>query len=225
MKVLNICVPNANIFHSWLCALKTCSYHLCRTAYMCCILVILTVYYVIHACNISQENSVNGVRMWLDREEEPGRLLTILILFVLYMKASRRIRLLFTLLVGPILAHSCWVHIFSCLSRERTIHYMIVLIPTVLLPYALVSNSYLVMIFFIHIIHEKFEFTSHAHSQSFANITHTLLTWLRIYRIVILLLSRKNQAQMKNLWCSFVPQHSSTFGSRFGTVRLGHRLS
>ncbi len=66
--------------------------------------------------------------------------------------------------------HICWVRTFSCLSRERTIHYTIVLIPTVFLPYALVSNCYLVTIFFIHIIREKFEFISHAHSWSFANI-------------------------------------------------------
>ncbi len=47
---------------------------------------------------------------------------------------------------------------------------MIVLIATVFLPYALVSNCYLVMIFFIRIIREKFEFTSNAHSWSFAII-------------------------------------------------------
>ncbi len=47
---------------------------------------------------------------------------------------------------------------------------MIVLIPTEFLPCALVSNCYLVKIFFIPIIREKFEFTSHAHSWSFANI-------------------------------------------------------
>ncbi len=32
--VQNICVPSTNNFHSCLCALKMCSYHLCRTAYM-----------------------------------------------------------------------------------------------------------------------------------------------------------------------------------------------
>ncbi len=32
--VQNFRVPNANTLHSWLCALKTCSYLLCRTAYM-----------------------------------------------------------------------------------------------------------------------------------------------------------------------------------------------
>ncbi len=43
-------VPSANNFHSCLCALKMCSYHFYRTAYMLysshsyCILVVLTVY-------------------------------------------------------------------------------------------------------------------------------------------------------------------------------------
>ncbi len=78
--------------------------------------------------------------------------------------------LLFALLVIPILAHTCWIPTFSCLCRERTVYYMIVLIPAVLLPYALVSNCYLVMIFFIRITCEKFEFTLHATSWSFANI-------------------------------------------------------
>ncbi len=32
--VQKFCVPSANNFHSCLCALKTCSYCLCRTAYM-----------------------------------------------------------------------------------------------------------------------------------------------------------------------------------------------
>ncbi len=45
--------------------------------------------------------------------------------------------------------HTCWVCTFSCLSRERAVHYMIVLIPIVF-PYTLVSNCY--------------------HSWSFANI-------------------------------------------------------
>ncbi len=66
--------------------------------------------------------------------------------------------------------HTCWVRTFSCLSRERAVHYTIVLIPTVFLLYTLVSNCYLVTIFFIPIICEKFEFTLHAHTWSFANI-------------------------------------------------------
>ncbi len=110
----------------------------------------------------------NRVQMWLDREEENR------VIFLLFSCYTRKLRewfaLLFALLVIPILAHSCWVHTFSCLSQERTVHYTIVLIPTVFLPYALVSNCYLVMIFFIRIIHEKFEFTAQAHSWSFANI-------------------------------------------------------
>ncbi len=95
----------------------------------------------------------------------------VLLLFSCYTwKLREWFTLLFALLVIPILAHTCWVRPFLCLSQERTIHYTIVLIPTVFLPYALVSSCYLVMIFFIHIIREKFEFTSHAHSWSFANI-------------------------------------------------------
>ncbi len=111
---------------------------------------------------------MNGVRMWLDREEENR------VFFLVFLCYTRKLRewfaLLFALLVIPILAHTCWVRTFSCLSRERTVHYTIMLIPTVFLLYALVSNYYLVMIFFIHIIREKFKLTSHSHSWSFANI-------------------------------------------------------
>ncbi len=32
--VQSFSVPNANIFHSWLCTLKMCGYLLCRTAYV-----------------------------------------------------------------------------------------------------------------------------------------------------------------------------------------------
>ncbi len=32
--VQKVCVPSTNTFHSWLCALKKCSYLPCRTAYM-----------------------------------------------------------------------------------------------------------------------------------------------------------------------------------------------
>ncbi len=64
------------------------------------------------------------------------------------------------------------------------------------LPYALLSNCYLVTFFFIRIIHEKFELTSHTDSCSFANITRTLLGWLHTCLIVILLLSRKNRVQI-----------------------------
>ncbi len=106
--------------------------------------------------------------MWLDREEENW------VVFLLFSCYTRKLRewfaLLFALLVIPILAQTSWVRTFSCLSLERTLHYMIMLIPTVFLPYALVSNCYLVMIFFIRIICEKFESTAHSHSWSFANI-------------------------------------------------------
>ncbi len=119
----------------------------------------------------------NGVRMWLDREEENQ---VVLLLFSCYTrKLQEWFALLLTLLVVHILAHTCWVHTFSCLSRERTVHYIIVLIPTVFLPYSLVSNCYLVMIFFIRIIREKFEFTSHNHAWSFANIIYFYLTIIK----------------------------------------------
>ncbi len=111
---------------------------------------------------------MKGWRMWLDRKEENR------VVFLLFSCYTRKLRewftLLFALLVVPILAHTCWLCTFSCLSRERTIYYMIVLIPTVFLPYALVSNCYFVTIFFICIIREKFQFTSHAHSWSFVNV-------------------------------------------------------
>ncbi len=48
--VQSFCVSSANNFHSCLCALKKCSYHLCRTVYVLysshshCMLVVLTVY-------------------------------------------------------------------------------------------------------------------------------------------------------------------------------------
>ncbi len=111
----------------------------------------------------------------------------------------------FALVVVPILAHTCWVCTFLCLSRERTIYNTIMLIPTVFLPYALVSNCYLATLFFIRIIREKFEFTSHADSRSFAKITRTLSTWLHTCLIVILPLSRNNRAQMKNFWFLLSP--------------------
>ncbi len=128
--------------------------------------------------------------------------------------------------------HTCWVCTFSCLSRESTVHYTIILITTVFLQYVLVSNCCPVTILFIHIIREKFEFTSHAHLWSFTNII--VLCWLGSVHVVffILLLSRKNWAQIKHLHDSSLPQqelariskflHSSTFGSRFGTVTPGH---
>ncbi len=51
--VQKFCVPGANKLHSCLCALRMCSYRVCRTAYVLysshsnCILVVLTVHYVI----------------------------------------------------------------------------------------------------------------------------------------------------------------------------------
>ncbi len=54
-------VSNVNNFYSWLCTLKMCSYHLQHAAYVLysshC-----NLYYVIHACNISDEPSANVPR-------------------------------------------------------------------------------------------------------------------------------------------------------------------
>ncbi len=168
--------------------------------------------------------------MWLDRKEENW---VVFLLFSCYMqKLWEWFALLFALLVIPILAHTCWVHTFSCLSRERTIHYTIMLIPTVFLPYALVANlSCYDLLYSYHMVEVQVYF-----ARSFMVIRKynlTLSTWLRTCHIFILLLSRKNQDQMKNLHDQSLPQqelarisnflHSSMFGSRFGTVRLGHQ--
>ncbi len=171
--------------------------------------------------------------MWHDREEDNR---VIFLLFSCYTRKHREwFALLFALLVVPILAHTCWVRIFSCLSRERTVHYTVVLIPTVFLLYALMSNCYLVAIFFIRIIREKFRVYFTRSFVVIRKYNRTLSTWRRTCRIFILLLSRKNRAQMKNLHDSSLPKqelaristflHSSMFGSRFGTVRLGHYYS
>ncbi len=56
--VQNVCVPGANNFHS--CLKHVVIVNVAQLT--CCILVILTVYYVIHACNISDERSVNVTR-------------------------------------------------------------------------------------------------------------------------------------------------------------------
>ncbi len=54
-------VPSANNFQSCLCALKTCSYRLCGTAY-----VLYSshsnLYYVIRACKVSDKRSANVTR-------------------------------------------------------------------------------------------------------------------------------------------------------------------
>ncbi len=89
---------------------------------MCCIPVILIVYYVIHACNISQE----WIR-WMEcecasirEEEEPSRLLTIFVLFVLYAKASRKIHTVICIVSHT---HTCsnlqGTEIFVFLSRKN----------------------------------------------------------------------------------------------------------
>ncbi len=141
------------------------------------------------------------VRMWLDREEEKR------VVFLLFSCYTRKLRewftLLFALLVIPILAHTCWIRTFSRLSRESTVHYTIVLIPTVFLPYVLVSNCYLVTIFFIRIIHEKFEFTSHADSWSFANII--ILCRLGSVHVVFSSYYYRERTKLKEKFTWFVP--------------------
>ncbi len=144
---------------------------------------------------------MNGVRMWIDREEENR---VVFLLFSCYMwKLQELFALLLTLLVVPILIDTCWVCTFSCLSWERTVHYMIVLIPTVFLPYALVSKCYLVTIFFICIIHEKFEFTLHAHSLSFANII--VLCRLGSVHVIFLSYYYRERTELKWKNCMIYP--------------------
>ncbi len=149
--------------------------------------------------------------MWLNREQENR------VIFLLFSRNLRKwLELLFALLVIHILAHTCWVRTFSFLSRERTVHYTIVLIPTVFLLYALVSNCYLVMIFFIRIICEQFEFTLHSHSWSFANI----IVFFRLGSIHVVFLSYhyRERTELKwkmymirpfpnNNWCEFQNFH------------------
>ncbi len=148
--------------------------------------------------------------MWLNREEENR---VVLLLFFCYTWKFREwFALLFALLVIPILAHTCWVRTFLCLSREITIHYTIGLIPNVFLPYTQVSNCYLVTIFFIPIIREKFEFTLHAHSWSFGNI----IVLCRLSSVHDSAFPQQELARISNFL------HSSSFMSRFGTVGLGH---
>ncbi len=138
------------------------------------------------------------VRMFLDREEENR------VVFILFSCYTRKVQewfaLSFTLLVIPLLAHTYWVHTFLFLSQERTVHYTIVLIPTVFLPYALVSNCYLVMIFFIRNICNNFKFTSHSHSWSFANII--VLCWLG--SILVIFLSYHYRERTKLKWKFFM---------------------
>ncbi len=157
--------------------------------FTCCILVILT--YTMSFVHVTFQT--NGVRMWLDREEE--NLVDFLLFSCYTQKLWEWFALLLAFLVIPKLAQTCWVCTFSCLSRERTIHYTIMLIPTVFLPYALVSNCYLVTIFFIRIIREKFKFTSHAHSWSFANII--VVCWLGSIHVIYLSCYYRERTELK----------------------------
>ncbi len=84
----------------------------------CCILVILIVYYVIRACNISDERSANVTQQ---RRREPSHLL---INFVLYPKASRMIRTVIHIVSRT---HTCsyllGTYIFMFISRKNRILY------------------------------------------------------------------------------------------------------
>ncbi len=88
-----------------------------------------------------------------------------------------------------------YTYFFVLISRKHR-KYTIVLIPTEFLPCALVSNCYLVKIFFIPIICEKFEFTLHAHSWSFANI----IVLCRLGSIHVVFLSYYYQERTKLKW-------------------------
>ncbi len=177
-------VPNMNNFYSWLSSVIICSVQL-----MCCILVILT--YTMSFVHVTFQMSY--MRMFLDREEENR------VIFLLFSCYTRKLQewfaLSFALLVIPLLAHTCWVHTLSFLSQERTVHYTNVLIPTVFLLYALVSNCYLVMIFFIRNICKNFKFTSHSHSWSFANII--VLCWLCSIHVVFLSYHYRERTKLK----------------------------
>ncbi len=169
---------------------------------------------------------------WTECECDSIEKKTTMYLFSCYMQKLREwFALLFTLLVVPILAHTCWVCTFSCLSWERTVHYTIMLIPTVFLPYTLVSNFYLVTIFFIRIICEKFEFTSYTHSWSFTNIivlcrlgsVHVVffncLTWVRVFTRMV----------SDNPWCSLLVPSSQSWTSKitiiFSCLHIHERTS
>ncbi len=122
----------------------------------------------------------NGVWMWLDREEEN---LVVFLLFSFYTrKLQEWFALLFALLVVLILAHTCWVGTFSCLSQERTVHYTIVLIPTVFL------------------ILEEFEFTLHSYLWSFTKI----IILCRLGSVHVIFLSYYYRERTKLKWKVYI---------------------
>ncbi len=86
---------------------------------------------------------------------------------MLCAKASRMIHTVIRIITCSYLLG---MYIFVLISRKNHTLYNRVLTITVFVLHVLVSNCYLVMIFFICIIREKFEFTSHTHLWSFANI-------------------------------------------------------
>ncbi len=84
MKVLNMfkkfvypAVPSTNTFHSWLCTLKTCSYLLCRTAYV----LYSSHYYCIPGCsNCMLHHSYIHPRLAVDSAQWDLGIIVILLL-------------------------------------------------------------------------------------------------------------------------------------------------
>ncbi len=117
------------------------------------------------------------------------------------------------------------MYIFVFLSRNN--HTLFDHVDSSCIP----PNCFLETICFIHTWEFRFQFTC-----SFAVIRKYNLYFVNFARtclIFILLLQRKHRAQIKKKWYSSLTQkelvrisemlHSSTFGSRFGIVRLGYK--
>ncbi len=172
---------------------------------------------------------MNGVRMWLDREEENR------VIFLLFSCYTRKLREWFAVIRIVSRTHTCsyllGTHIFVFTARKN--HTLYDRVDSNCVPPAC-SSVYLLscddLLYSYHTWKVRVYFAC-----SFVVIrkyNRTLSTWLRTCRIFILLLSRKNRVQKKNVHDLSLPQqelariskfsHSSMFGSRFGTVRLGH---
>ncbi len=112
---------------------------------------------------------------------------------MLYTKASRMIRTVIRIIS---LTHTCsyllgmYIFVFI-LRKNHTLydHADFNCVP----PYTLVSNCYLVTIFFICIILEKFEFTSHADSQIYSYFVGLALYMSYFYLTIIEKEPRSNE--------------------------------
>ncbi len=105
--VQKVCVPSTNNLDSWLCALRTCSYCVCRTTY-----VLYSNRFSLYTTSFVHVHF--RVRMWLDREEEDR---VVFLLFSYYTwKVREWFALSFALVIVPILTHTCWIRAFSCAS-------------------------------------------------------------------------------------------------------------